>query len=536
MRRLIIVLLLFIAYNGKAQEKEHFSLFTDRDLYTTGETLLFKVFAPTDEQSGIVHIDLINTKGKIISGISKKITTHQADGFIDLPDSLSSGVYQLCTSTKTNSTLTVKELYICNRFSGLPESNSIVRLSESNRFVEKPVAGLQIDGLDKTYKKRGKVSFTVHVTSELLSQINENLFVSVAEIASGYTSGTYFKSRETEQNQIIEKDGVVLEGTVTDIKTGAPFKNGIVYLSIPDTFPRFKYYITRSDGRFNFQLDNYYGKIPVVIQGFDRDEKRLLKVVLNHHDSLAIGKPVFENSIRPTELRKSTQDNIDVITFRKIFNQQEITVISPPIKKTDAYPFYGVPTEIVDPQLFFDLPNFSEISRELMPGVKFSAINRIPTLQVFNPAIYNYFKGQPLVLLDGIPIHDLNVIKNMGSKEIDKIEICRSERYFGYLVFPGVVAIYSSKPDYSRLLESDDLIKLNLDAIQPDATLNSPLERRLNEMDLRQVLLWKPSQKPEQTIKLEFETSDIRGSFKLMIHGKTKDGSDFYKEQIFEVN
>jgi len=80
---------------GKSQEREHFSHFTDRDLYTSGETLLLKIFAPLDERSGIVHIDLINTSGKIILGISKKIIEHQADGFINIPDSLSSGCYLL---------------------------------------------------------------------------------------------------------------------------------------------------------------------------------------------------------------------------------------------------------------------------------------------------------------------------------------------------------------------------------------------------------------------------------------------------------
>ena len=55
-------------------------------------------------------------------------------------------------------------------------------------------------------------------------------------------------------------------------------------------------------------------------------------------------------------------------------------------------------------------------------------------------------------------------------------------------------------------------------------------------MDLRKVLLWKPSLKPNNSIKFDFETSDIRGSFRLIIKGKTRDGSIIYKEQIFEVN
>ncbi|MCX6239829.1 MAG: hypothetical protein NTY07_20165, partial [Bacteroidia bacterium] len=63
-RKLFILLLLFLAFSAKAQEKENLSLFTDRDLYVSGETLLLKVFTPVAEQSGIVNIDLINRGGK----------------------------------------------------------------------------------------------------------------------------------------------------------------------------------------------------------------------------------------------------------------------------------------------------------------------------------------------------------------------------------------------------------------------------------------------------------------------------------------
>ena len=124
----------------------------------------------------------------------------------------------------------------------------------------------------------------------------------------------------------------------------------------------------------------------------------------------------------------------------------------------------------------------------------------------------------------------------MGTKDIDKIEICQTERFYGDLSFPGVVAIYTTKAGYTLIPESDDLIKLNIEVIQPHATLNTPSETRLNDPDFRQVLLWKPSLKPEQTIALDFQTSDILGSFKLIIRGKKKDGSIFYKEQTFEVN
>ena len=207
-----------------------------------------------------------------------------------------------------------------------------------------------------------------------------------------------------------------------------------------------------------------------------------------------------------------------------------------PYRKTDPYPFYGMPQTTVDPKQFIELPDFTEIAREILPGVRFSASNRVPVMQVFSPAQYGFFKGYPLVLLDGIPIRDLNVIKNMNSKEIGRVEIIEAERYFGYLAFPGVVAIYTRKPDFARLNPSDELIKMNLETLQPDVSLNSNLKQKSNDLDFRKVLLWRPSVKPERNIKIEFVTSDIKGKYRLLINGIGQDGSVISNDQIFEVN
>ena len=535
-RTLFILLFYFVFLVGKAQEKNQFALFTDRDLYTSGESLLFKVFVPSNELSGIIHIDLVNAKGKIISGVARKIVGHEADGFVELPDSLSTGTYLLCTSLKNSSLAAIKELFICNRFTGIAELNNTLRLKQTGQFIHNQTNKFSIVGLDKAYKTRGRINPEIHLPAELVAQINGKLLVSVAETTPGFNSTTVFRQTKSSISQKSENDGVVLEGIVKDFKTGEPFKNGIVYLSIPDTFPRFKYFITRSNGRFSFQLDNYFGKIPVVVQCLDQQDKQLLKLVLDRQDSLYIESLDFELTPVAEELRQASEQSIEVVNFSKLFNQQELAIAPSTMKKTDSYPFYGIPNQVIDPQKFIELPDFSEIAREIIPGVKFISNNRIPTMQVFNPAQFGFFKNPPLVLLDGIPVHDLNVIRNLGSNEIDRIEICNTERYFGYLRFPGVVAIYSLKPDFARLMPSDNLVKLNLDALQPDVSLNIPDGQKLNEMDLRKVLMWKPAVEPEQTIKLGFTTSDVKGNYKLIVQGMNKDGSLFYKEQIFEVN
>ncbi|HEY3388755.1 MAG TPA: hypothetical protein VGK38_04230, partial [Prolixibacteraceae bacterium] len=482
------------------------------------------------------NIDLINHNGKKITGAILEINNHQADGFVYLPDSLSSGFYLLNASTRTDKIFISKELYIANRFTGLPESNSDLQPSAIVPLNETAAQNIQVDGVENQYKPRQKGHASIQLPAELIPRIDGELSVSIAGVIKEFSTPQFLRKSESETSQTIAKEGITIDGIVTDIRTAKPFNKAIVYLSIPDSIPGFQYFITSEDGHFSFQLGKYYGKIPVVIQCFAKEKSALLKITLNDRDNLKNELPAFVPRTFTPEFKKSVEKITDAVTYRKIFNQQEIVIQPAPIIKRDTYPYYGVPTKTFDPQLFIDLPNFNEISKELLSGVKFRNYNRIPTLQVYNVAQQLFFNDQPLLLLDGIPIRDLNVIKDMGTKDIDKVEVCQNERFYGDLIFPGVVAIYTSKADYTRVPESNDLIKLNLEVIQPHAILNIPAEQPLNDPDLRQVLLWKPTLKPEPKMELDFQTSDISGSFKLSIRGKTKDGSIFNKEQIFEVN
>lgn len=530
------MLILFTVFTGKALEKKHFALFSDRDTYASGETLFLKVVAPSDEPSGVVKVDLINSAGKIVVEISKKLTNQQADGFIYLPDSLSSGFYLLGTTTKISSELTFKEIYVSNRFTGIPETGLALGPKITNQIVEKEVPEMQIQGLVQGYKARDLARVTLRLPDSFISQISGNLLLSVSQTTPGYNPATFSANLQPLKDTVIEKDGVIVEGIVKDLKTGEPFKNGLIFMSIPDSLPRFDFFLTDTDGRFNFNLDNYYGNIPVVVQGFDKNEKRVIKIAVKHPEVMTSGLPDFESRTVTPELRKIAEKNNDAITFSKIFNQKEISIQPVQMPKKESYPFYGLAKSVVYPNLFIDLPDFTEISRELLTGVKFRAYNRIPTLQIFNSSQHTYFNDSPLLLLDGIPVRDLSVIKNLGSKEIKRVEIIQSERHYGNLTFPGVLAIYSAKADYLRPVESDELVRLNVEGIQPEASLNTVLDQKESIPDLRRVLLWEPSIKPEQSINLDFKVSDIQGSYKLLIRGTTRDGSVFYKEQSFEVN
>lgn len=534
----IFLFLVFSSFAGSAQEKPGFGCFTDRDVYVSGETLLAKIYTPEDNPSRIVHIDLVNHQGTRIIGASMEIRNNQADGFLQLPDSLSTGTYLIRTYMKNTASKIkiIREIWISNRFTGLEKTEQVNRAIVPEKIQEKAINQISIDGIQPEYRTNNPIAATIQIDEQLRKDIDGNLLVSIAQTNPSFETSSFQWKSDQALAGLIEDKGVILSGVVTDKKTSEQAAGITVFLTIPDSIPGFQYYKTRDDGRFYFLLNKYYGPVQAFVQCFGNNPLQRLKITLEDHLSRSLDIPKFSTEAIPEDFKKNISADIDAITFQKIFNQDKEIVQSPPIKKREAYPYYGQPVLTVDPQLFIDLPNFNEISKELLPGVKFRNYNNEPTIQVMNSPMRSYFPESPLILIDGIPIRDLNIIKDMGSTDIDRVDICQTERYYGDLKFQGVVAIYTTKGDYSRIPESDQLIRLNLETIQVPASLAKPAASEPNIPDLRQVFYWNPSVDPGQTLSVNCSTSSITGKFKVIVRGRLKDGTLFYTEKPFEVN
>jgi len=518
------------------QENTQFRLFTDRDIYASGETVLCKLYLPAMDVSSILHVELINPGGVRISNSNLSVSGGQSDGYIILPDSLRTGNYILRASVRTSRIAICKEIFITNRFAGGNVAGLRLHTTSNQLNIATPVQSHLWEGLNDKYHTGEEIHALLQLPNQLVGQIDGNLCISIADRSLEYPAANFKVEMKTSDNHLPEKDGMILEGVVTDKASSLPCNNALLFLSIPDSIPYFKFYKTAPDGRFYFQMKRYYGKALTVVQLANQQDNRSMKISLFDPEGVKLEIPQLEYQDLPADFQKCIEKNRDAATFRKIFGQADIKIQEMPVPVTEQYPFYGLPSETVDPKLFLDLPNFNEIARELLPGVKFRNFGRIPTMQVLNLPMHAYFTENPLVLLDGVPISDLGLIKELGTKEIEKIEIGQYERFFGIVNFKGFMAIHTVKKDFSGIPSSDDFVKIALNGIHGQPVLVENAQQKSGEPDFRQLLLWNPSVPAVSAIKLNFKTSDIQGIFKLIVRGKTKDGSIFYNEQLFEVN
>jgi hypothetical protein len=538
MKKIALILFLsVVSMAGNSQGKSGFGFFTDRDVYTSGESVLAKMYIPSGDLSVIAHLDLVNQSGKRISGVSIEIKDSQADGYFQLPDSLSSGTYLLRAYLRNSADKCriIREIWVANRFVGLEKITGINRVINAEQLPVQVSDEIKMTGLPEEAKTNLGIQAQIQLDEKLMEKLDGNLLISVARIVPQFKSSTFQLTSANAQTGLTEGKGIIFSGTVTDKKTSTVAPNVTVYMTIPDSIPRFQYYTTGNDGRFYFLIDKYYGNIQAIIQCFPNDPAQRLKITRDEPFAALGAMPGFSAQPVPEEFKNDVTRCIEALTVQKIFGQETLLKQAPHQKKADAYPFYGIPASRIDPQQFIDLPNFAEISKELLPGVKFRNYNNEPTIQVLNSPAQMHFAEQPLVLLDGIPIRDLNVIKDLGTTDIDYIDICPNERFYGDLKFQGVIAIYSTKSDYLKLPETERFIKLETEAIQIPVQLTEPVIPGPSVPDLRQVLYWNASAQPAKTIDVKFGTSNVLGRFRLIVRGRTSDGTLIFAEKQFDV-
>jgi len=165
----------------------------------------------------------------------------------------------------------------------------------------------------------------------------------------------------------------------------------------------------------------------------------------------------------------------------------------------------------------------------------------------FNIAVYDnvqkrFFNNQPLILLDGYPITDLNKFMNYDPLKIRKLEIVDRMYFLGNMTYYGVMNFTT----YTGKMEGYDLdpqaVALDFKGLQsqrefitPDYSVKDQVNTRLP--DFRHLLFWSPDVNTNEKGKNEvsFFTSDLPGKYVIVVQGMTKDGKTGYSEQIIEV-
>jgi hypothetical protein len=182
-----------------------------------------------------------------------------------------------------------------------------------------------------------------------------------------------------------------------------------------------------------------------------------------------------------------------------------------------------------------------EVVTEFIPGLRFKRIGDRRVLSVLTEERTGYTDDNSLVLLDGIPVADHELLYNYNPLLIEEICIYRGKYQFGGVQFDGIATFKTYGNDYQELTVSNATQLFDYEGTQAPRYFYTPSyateqEKNTRMPDYRHTLLWEPRVKTEgNAAVIPFTTSDLKGEYVVTVEGLTKNGEAISGTSLIKV-
>ena len=164
--------------------------------------------------------------------------------------------------------------------------------------------------------------------------------------------------------------------------------------------------------------------------------------------------------------------------------------------------------------------------------------SRSPIFKAFFDYNGNQGDYAPLLLLDGVPVLDQKLLMYSPYK-VERISVLGKRYFLGSLIVDGVISIETKEGKLDQFSIDEDHTEVELlgvSQIWKSADLANP-KPSSSMPDQRDQLLWDPNFKviDGQNQPIRFFTSDVTGTFEMVIEGHRSDGKAFTHVENFQV-
>ena len=328
-----------------------------------------------------------------------------------------------------------------------------------------------------------------------------------------------------------EYRGHLLEANLTD-NDGKPVIAEIGYISTPGKKIEFSGSKSDSQGKI-FINSNFIGSKKLVLQTTEPQSNiKLLSPFSTQFATVKI-PPVFLSEKNSREIiRKSVSMQIaDTFGDSDKFKPE-----------TDSSAFYGTAPEIYLLDDYTRFPVMEEVMREYVKSVWVRKKGDQFTFKIVNRDKGDLLDGEALILLDGVPIFNVNDIMAFDPLKIKQLDVLPSRYFVGSLAFDGIVSYRTYKGDLGGFKFSPETVIIDYEGLQQQKEFYSPRYETVPEInsripDGRHLLYWNPEVKinGSEARQLEFYTSDQPGTYRVVVQGIAADGTPLYGETTFKV-
>ncbi len=544
MTTILSLLLLFLAPTLFAQQsllslpQEHVAAFTDKECYLAGERLCVRVDVTLPDgsasPSAVAYVEVADTR-QLYAQAMVYLTQGQGWAELSLPTTMHSGTYQLTAYTRA-----LRNFGPDTFFSTLVGVINGEQLSRRDDILFLPyspdsVSGqLSYDLLTANVFSPGD-PITLHLPQgEQQDKLDyavtiegSNLFVRLDEPAnhqnpetsktqahsshSSLTSGSFMPELEghivraitslqlspTDSLSIIRQSRLALVGKMASLFDGQQ----------------------QSDGSFLYYTTGIQGHLPTLVNAYDYNGRAVpMQLTTPYAQVLPRTLPTLRVFCQePDLLARATAARYQAV----VTHQLNIDSLA-----------HSVGFMSQEPRFFYDLDEYTQMSTirevllEFVKGVQRRREDGVSMLFTTLEETHKYSNWPALVLLDGMPVYDIDEILDYDAHLVRYVQIYTGRFSFGNTCCQGVISFITRGGRLSnyKLDAGSHLMSYDFPQDHPSYQCQIPLNQG--------TILWAPS---VHTSQLTFPAPNTPGRYYINIQGRTTDSTPLHLYTIFEV-
>lgn len=358
------------------------------------------------------------------------------------------------------------------------------------------------------------------VNEELKEQINIALIL----FSKIYKTEQFINSFkiENEQKWLSEIRDVGINGKIVNKKTNIAVKDVTVFISVFGESKQFHIYKTKSDGKFFFTLNHLAEKQNIFIDANSPDSSQV-KILINNDFS----DKYSHTEYIPLYLDSTKHKLIEELFLNYQLNSSFAYHLDKTVESIKYYPLSETPNNItVFLKDFIRIPKMSEIFNEIVPFVSTKQNKNKYIIKVYNNKSEQLYTD-PLVLIDGLPIFDMNQVMKISPDLVNKIDVINRKYYVGDFIFNGIIKITTNTKNFAGVTFPQQSVFFEYKTVSPNRSpifkeYSSDLNKRIP--DFRNLLYQNTSiHSKNNTAKIEFYTSDHCSEYDVIFEGINAD-------------
>lgn len=551
---IIVFTLLLFPFTSYAGVTERVWVSTDKDVYLAGDMVWCSVFS-VDPNSGklssensVAYVELSSDAGQLVSA-KIALVGGRGSGAIQIPLSAPTGNYALVAYTaasrgRRDLAADARILSVFNTSSGVRIKGG-VEIVEPSRYTSSGITRGKSSGSVELFVQPSPVtSSTARVSID--NRMSSDATVSVSVIhedgllsPSGKTFADFVDTRSIPfEGSSEDKDGETLHGRLF----GADASSVMVDMDLlaVAAFPGYAEDVyagkIAADGTVSFRTGNLYGKRDMVCEIIGLDDSKECRLVM---DTPFLGVKVPD--IPSLKLSESTREALEMRmkSFGTSLNVG-VDTLSEFLPKRGGVFLADELCKRYHLDDFRRFPTIRETLVEITPDLRIRKdIKGKPQIQTVLEGVVRdntEFSGNMLVMIDGVPVKDIEKLLEFDAMLIGDIYIYPYNYSLGNAIFNGVVDFVTKQGDISSFKFDRNVVIVDWQGESyPVAFTCGNLPE--GGSDYRHTLYWHPQIdiKAGGTTEIQVRTPSYSGRFKIVVEGIASDGTPLRTETSFEV-